>query len=67
MSVKVSDIFVFGSKSFSVSDFMNTHLKKSATMQSEKSLNKRYMRCPMCGSITPHGHPCVECGYKGNN
>ena len=69
VSVMSSDILIFGSKSFSVSEFMATQLKGANTengvtpMSSDK---KRYMRCPMCGSVTPHGHPCVECGYRGD-
>ena len=67
MSVHTSDIFVFGSKNLSVADFLSTYLKNAGAAQSVNASNKRYMRCPMCGSITPHGHPCIECGYKGNN
>lgn len=67
IQIHQSDIVVFGSKSFSVSDFINSYLKNAKAAGSINSSNVRYMRCPMCGSITPHGHPCVECGYKGKN
>ncbi len=67
IQVHKSDIVIFGTKNFSVSDFINSYLKNVQAVQNANSSNERYMRCPMCGSITPHGHPCVECGYKGNN
>ena len=27
--------------------------------------SQKMMRCSSCGSVTPLGHACVECGYNG--
>ncbi len=66
-----SDIVSLGGKKFSVDEILAKQpvvakpKHKSASFDSVSDSGKKMMRCPSCGSVTPLGHACVECGYRG--
>ena len=58
------DSLILGGKKYIISALL-AKAGKEKPSSSPSGVPKRYMRCPECGSITPYGHPCVECGFDG--
>jgi pSer/pThr/pTyr-binding forkhead associated (FHA) protein len=69
VSVHATDVISLGGKKFTVDEI----LAKQPTRQNAKQVSnekvhapeKKMIRCPSCGSVTPVGMACVECGYIG--
>ena len=68
ISLLPSDIVSFGGKKFSVDELLSKQPKVSLS-QKVVSPNKKnhipgqkMIRCTTCGSVTPQGSTCVECG-----
>ena len=71
ISLLPSDIVSFGGEKFSVDELLSKQPKASASQKvvspNHKNLmsGKKMIRCTTCGSVTPQGRACVECGYIG--
>jgi pSer/pThr/pTyr-binding forkhead associated (FHA) protein len=65
MILQKSDKLILGGKEYSISALISSVGKAKPSSAPSSGTAKRYMRCPECGSITPYGHPCVECGFDG--
>jgi pSer/pThr/pTyr-binding forkhead associated (FHA) protein len=69
ISLHSRDVISLGGKKFTVDEI----LAKQPTGQNVKLVSskkvhaseKKMIRCPSCGSVTPAGMACVECGYIG--
>ena len=65
-----TDILSLGGKNFSIEKLLKM-LPKDGNAYDQSKLNLqadltgKMMRCLACGSVTPLGSSCVECGYHG--
>ncbi len=70
MPLLSSDIVSLGGKKFSVDEILAKQPASAMPKQKPSAFDnvfdsgKKMMRCPACGSVTPLGHACVECGYR---
>lgn len=66
-----SDIVSLGGNKFSVDELLAKQPAASAPAHKASSSDRasvpgqKMIRCSSCGSVTPQGSPCVECGYFG--
>jgi len=71
ISLLPSDIVSLGGKNFSVDELLSKQSQASVSRKvvlPNKKNNisgKKMIRCTTCGSVTPQGSACVECGYIG--
>ncbi len=71
ISLKPGDTLSLGGNKFSINEILRKQPKGRASSPKAVPSNagvgsgRRMMRCLSCGSVTPQGRPCVECGYNG--
>ncbi len=71
ISLLPSDIVSLGGKNFSVDDLLSKQSQASVSQKAvlpnknNNILGKKMIRCTSCGSVTPQGSACVECGHIG--
>ncbi len=66
VALQSNDKLLLGNKEFGISELISIAGQgRISGLSSSAPSKKRFMRCPECGSITPYGHPCIECGYDG--
>ncbi len=70
VSLSSSDILSLGGENFTISELLkklpkdgSAHHDPAATPQA--AFAGKMMRCSACGSVTPEGKACIECGYHG--
>ena len=70
VSLVPGDILLFGGIEFASDSLLaKVYSGGSRPIQakdfSDSQYERKMIRCPSCGSVTPAGGPCVECGYTG--
>jgi len=68
VSLSSDDLILFGGVEFTIDELLSKIPadNRSAQAPAAKPAGERKMvRCPSCGSVTPAGGPCIECGYIG--
>ena len=71
ISLLPSDIVSLGGERFSVDELLSKQSKASGTPKvslsshKDKMSAKKMIRCLTCGSVTPQGTACIECGHIG--
>ena len=68
--LKSSDILSLGGKNFTIAELLaklpsggSAHPNPAPSPQA--GFAGKMMRCSACGSVTPEGKACIECGYYG--
>jgi len=70
LSLESSDILSLGGKNFTIAELLaklpgSSSAHSSPVPDPPADFTGKMMRCSACGSVTPEGKACVECGYYG--
>ncbi len=70
VSLESSDILSLGGKNFTIAELLaklpgSGSAHPNPVPSPQAGFTGKMMRCSACGSVTPEGKACVECGYYG--
>ncbi len=70
LPLKSSDLLSFGGKTFSVAELLSKlprdgRVDPVRASSPKAAFSGKMKRCSACGSVTPEGKACIECGYLG--